>query len=155
MARKAYRRILHVFERLAAETVRRRRGRRVVAERIRRARRKLDAAIHFLGRNGARGSAADGEFPGSRAHRAHHHCLWHGRTKEALYPKDPERGGNLVPGILRTKRRFRPCEPADRGPTRWRRLCCEWTEGVNELRLAGGLLGVGRAQGCDCPQAEG
>jgi len=27
---------------------------------------KLDAAIHFLGRNGARGSAADGEFPGSR-----------------------------------------------------------------------------------------
>src|SRR5229473_3797891 len=92
MARKAYRRVLPVFESLAAETVRRRMGRRVVAERIRRARRKLDAAIHFLGRNVARGSAADGEFPGSRAHRAHHHCLWHGRTKEALYPKEPAFG---------------------------------------------------------------
>src|SRR5260370_40573712 len=112
--------VLPVFEGLAAETVRRWMGRRVVAERVRRARRKLDAATHFLGRNVACRSAADGEFSGSRAHRAHHHCLWHGRTKEALYPKDPERGGNLVPGILRTKRRFRPCEPADRGPTRWR-----------------------------------
>jgi len=40
--------------------------------------------------------------------------LWHGRTKEALYPKDPERGGNLVPGILRTERKvptLRACRP--------------------------------------------
>src|SRR5258708_177133 len=100
----------------------------------------LEAAFYFLGRNVVCRSAADGEFSGSRAHRAHHHCLWHGRTKEALYPKDPERGGNLVPGILRTKRRFRPCEPAGRGPTRWRRLCCEWTESLDELRLGGRLV---------------
>jgi len=39
--RESLSRILHVFESLAAETVRRRMGRRVVAERIRRARRKL------------------------------------------------------------------------------------------------------------------
>src|SRR6266568_7501107 len=137
MARKAYRGVLPVFESLAAETVRRRMGRRVVAERVRRTRRKLDAAIHFLGRNGACRSASNGELPGSRIDRAHDHCLWHGRTKEALYPKDPERGRNLVPGILRTERRFRPCEPADRGPTRWPRLCCEWPESVDELRLGG------------------
>src|SRR5260370_354799 len=154
MARKAYRGVLPVFEGLAAETVRRWMGRRVVAERIRRARRKLDAAIHFLGRNGARGSAADGELPGSRPHPAHHYCLWHGRTKEALYPQDSERGRNLVPGIFRTERGLRPCEPSDGGPPGWRRLCCQWTESMDELRLGGRLVRVGGAHGCECPQAQ-
>src|SRR5712692_5502 len=112
-------------------------GRRFVAERVRRAQCKPDAAIHFLGGNGAGGSAADGELPGSRAHRAHYHCLRHGRAKEALYPKDSERGRNLVPGILRTERGLRPRESADRGPPGWRRLCREWPESVDELWLGG------------------
>src|SRR5258708_29218641 len=100
MARKAYRRILHVFESLAAETVRRRMGRRVVAERVRRARRKLYAANHFFGRNVACRSAPHGEFPGSRAPPAHPHFPWHGRTKKTPYPKDPERRGKLGAGAF-------------------------------------------------------
>src|SRR5260370_3770691 len=147
MARKAYRRVLPVFETVAAESLGRWMGRRVVAKRVRRARRKLDEASYLLGRNVSCRSAADGEFAGPRAHRTHYHCLWHGRTKGALHPKDPERGGNLVPGILRTERRFRPCEPADRRPPGWRQLCREWTESVDELRLGGRLVRVGGAHG--------
>src|SRR5260370_39261319 len=105
----------------------------LVAERVRRAERKPHAANHFLGRNGARGSAADGELPGSRVDRAHHHYLRHGRTKKTLYPQDSERGRNLVPGIFRAERRLRPCESADGGAPGWRPFCREWAESVDEL----------------------
>ena len=51
--------------------------------------------------------------------------------------EDPERRGNLVPGILRAECRLRPRRPADRGAPRRRPLHRQRPEGVDQLRLGG------------------
>src|ERR1700726_2345024 len=103
MARKADRRIISLFESMAKKTPRWRVGCRVLAARVRRTRRKPDGAIHFLGRDGPCGSAADGELSWSWADRADDYFVRNGSAEEAVHPQNSQRRGNLVPGFFGTE----------------------------------------------------
>src|ERR1700719_5171085 len=105
MAREAARGIIPIPAELATKIVRRRMGSGFVAQRIRRPWGDPHGAISLLGRNGARGSTANGELARARTHWTDHHRLRHGRTKKAIHSENFERGRNLVPGILRAERR--------------------------------------------------
>src|SRR5580693_8032860 len=113
MAGKANRGIIPVFAGLAAKTARRPLGRCVVAKGIWRAQRDSHAAGHFLGRDGASGSATHGEFAWPRTDRTDDYLLRNGRPEETVYSQNPQRGRDMVSGFFRTKRWVRSCQPAN------------------------------------------
>src|ERR1700751_2315307 len=139
MARKADGGIVSVFTCLAAETSRRPLGGGLLAEGIRRARRYVDAANSFLGRDGPGRSATNGQLARVRPHWANDYRVRHGRAEEALHSKNSERRGDLVPRVFRAECGFRPGGIADGSAFGGRPLRCERPKSVDELRLGWGL----------------
>src|SRR5215472_17018039 len=90
MAGKAAARIISIPESLATKTSGRRLGRRLVAERIRRPRRHIDAAGDFLGRDGSFGNATHGQRPRFGPDRTEYHRLRHRWSKATIHPQDSQ-----------------------------------------------------------------
>src|SRR5579864_9835092 len=107
MAYEATRHFVPVLASMAAKIVRRRLGRRVLAERVRWPRRNPDAASNLLGGVYAGGRPADGECAWTGTDRTYDRCVWHGGAEEAIPAEHSQRGRNLVSGIFRTRRRLR------------------------------------------------
>src|SRR4029077_11314585 len=106
MARKTHREIISLFESLAAKTARGPLGCCIVAKRVWRTRRHPHAAGYLLGRDGASGSAADGQRAWSGADWTDDYRVWDGGAEATVYRQNPQCGRDLVPGIFRTKRRL-------------------------------------------------
>ena len=58
---------------------------------------------------------------------------------------DPDRGGDLVPGLLRARRRLGPRQPEDARGARRRRVGAHRPEGVDERRAVLEVVHAGRA----------
>ena len=84
-----------------------------------------------------------------------HHRVRHRGAEGALPREDPERRGDLVPGLLGTERRIRPRRPADRRAARRRPLRRQRTEGVDQLRVGRRLVRARRAHRPRGAQAQG
>src|SRR3984885_2032348 len=135
VAEQTARRIVSVPSGLAAQALRSRLGRGFLAQGIRWPQRLADATVHFLGRDGARRSAADGQFTRPRPDRPDDHRLWYGSAEETLRAENSERRRNLVPGIFGTQRGFRSREFANGCSSRWRSLHRQRPKSLDQLRL--------------------
>ena len=66
-------------------------------------------------------------------------------AKAAVSSENPQRGGDLVPGIFRAERGQRPGGPFDGREGRWRSLHRQRTQVLEQLRLGGRLVRAGGA----------
>ena len=120
--------------RVAAQAARRRLGRDRLAEGVRRPRRDPDRA----GDLGRRGDPPGGAEPGQRAGagdgRTGGHRPRHRGAEGALSGADPDRRGDLVPGLLGARVGVRPRLAEDAGGQGRRRMGRHRAEGVDDLR---------------------
>ena len=127
-------RALRVAARLAAPPVRRRLGGAGVADRVRRARRLADRVGDLLRRARPRARADGGERARPAAGRPDADGVGHRRAEGALPVADPLGRGDLVPGLLRARRRLGPGVAENpRGQGR-RRVGRDRPEGVDQRR---------------------
>ena len=144
-ARRRRRRALRLAARLPAPAGGGRLRRGPLAGRVRRARSEPDRVGDLL--RGARplGRAAARERARHPARRSHDHDLGHRGAEGAPPGADPDRRGDLVPGLLRARRRLGPREPQDPGRQGRRR------RGWSAARRSGRRAPSTRSGACSSP----
>ena len=146
---------LRLAARLAAPAARGRLGRRALADRVRRPRRLAHGDRDLLRGDGQGRRAAAGERPRPAARRAHDHDLGHRRAEGALPRADPLGRRDLVPGLLRARRRVGPRGAEDaRGQGR-RRLGRHRAEGLDLGRAVLEVVHARRAHRPGRAEAQG
>ena len=96
-------------------TRRGRMGRTLMAQRIRRPRRRAYGADHLRRRIFPRACADPAWLLGSRTTRSHPDAMGFRGTEEEVPAANPARRRHLVPGLLGTRCRLRPRKPPDPG----------------------------------------
>ena len=154
-ARRRRRRALRLAARLPAPAGRGRLRRGPLAARVRRARSEPDGVGDLL--RGARplGRAAARERARHPARRPHDHDLGHRGAEGAPPGADPDRRGDLVPGLLRARRRLGPREPQDPGRQGRRRVGGQRPEGLDVGRPVLEMVHARRPHGPRRTQAQG
>ena len=141
--------------RVAAQAARRRLGRDLLAEGVRRPRRDADRAGDLRRRGGAPGSAEPGQRARPGDGRPGGHRPRHRGAEAALPGADPDRRGDLVPGLLRARVGLRPRLAEDaRGQGR-RRMGRHRAEGLDDLRPVREVVHAGRPHRPRRAQAPG
>ena len=137
------------------QAARRRLGRDLLAEGVRRPRRDHDRAGDLRRRGRAPGSAEPGQRARPRDGRPGRHRPRHRRAEAALPGADPDRRGDLVPGLLRARVGLRPRLAEDaRGQGR-RRMGRHRAEGLDDLRPVREVVHARRPHRPRRPQAQG
>ena len=141
--------------RVAAEDARRRLGRDLLAEGVRRPRRDDDRAGDLRRRGGAPGSPQPGQRARPGDGRAGGDRPRHRRAEAALPGADPHRRGDLVPGLLRARVGLRPRLAEDAGGQGRRRMGGQRPEGLDHLRPVRQVVHARRSHRPRRPQAQG
>ena len=149
------RRGLRLPPRLAAPVARRGLGRRVVADRVRRARRDAGRAGDLQRGDRARPGAQRGQRPGPGDGRPDGHRPRQRRAEAPLPRADPLGRGDLVPGLLRARLGLGPRFGQDAGRARRRRLARHRAEGVDDAGPPRQVVHARRAHRPRCAQAPG
>ena len=113
-----------------------------------------ESAIYFEEIGRAR-APAPRQRPRHPARRPDDHDVGHRRAEAALPQPDPLRRGDLVPGLLRARRRLRPRGAQDARGARRRRVGRHRAEGVDERRAVLEVVHARRAHRPGRAEAQG
>ena len=146
---------VRVPSRLAAQAARGRMGRRLLAQGIRRSRRHADRAGDLQRGGGPRADAVGGQRARAGDGRPDRDRARDGGAAKALPAADPVRRRDLVPGVLRARRRLGPGIAEDaRGAPR-RRMGRDRAEGVDDVRAPRQVVHAGGEDRPRRAQAQG
>ena len=141
--------------RVAAPPARGRLGRDLLAEGVRRARRDDDRAGDLRPGDGPRRGAGAGQRPRPGDGRAGGDRPRHRGAEAALPGADPQRRGDLVPGVLRARVGLRPGLAEDEGGQGRRRVGGHRAEGLDDAGPVRQVVHARRPHRPRRPQAQG